>query len=527
MRKQAQSTIVLLLFGFIIFVFVFSFGPGSKMEGCGRDDLAAAVNGDKVTISDFQYSYQQNLNRYLQQRRQTTSMTKEEHLMLRQETLQALIRQKLLLQAALNLGLRVSKEERNKAIRTHPYFQNEKTGKFEFERYKQIVQRQFRTTTAKFEKSYRDDMLVQKMASIIQDTASITDEELEHQYAINETKINLEYANLSPFMFRSGIVPSAGELADFEKSHPDRIEEYYKRHESRYHMPKKVQVAHIFFSVEEGYSPDQIKDKQERAELSLDDLTKGADFEKQAKEYSEDNLTKDKGGKLTAMTADTLAARWGTAFSEAALALNVSEQSQVVRSEKGFHLIKSLSISPAVDRKLEEVKQEIARELLIDQKSIATMKTKVEELMAGMKAGKSLAELLIHQDKEKPSFLSSKETGLIAQKNGTLSSVSIDKDFARAAFELSKDKPVPDQAYKQSGQFSGEAYIVYRLIDRVDPDMNKFAEAKEKLRNMQIGMRQQMQLRNWIRQKQSVAKIKINQALLASINNPLMSRPNR
>ena len=55
MRSNAKSSLIVLVFGVLIFVFIFSFGRGSSgFKAVGSESWAARVNGDLVTASDFQ-----------------------------------------------------------------------------------------------------------------------------------------------------------------------------------------------------------------------------------------------------------------------------------------------------------------------------------------------------------------------------------------------------------------------------------------------------------------------------------------
>ncbi len=539
-RKQARSSIVLLLFGFIIFVFVFSFGAGSvgfRTGGCGTSNAAAIVNGETVTLTDFNFVRNLELQQLMQRRKQGQPIRKEEKLQLNIRVLDQLIDQRLLSQTANGLGLRVTDEERKEDIRSQSWFLD-KDGNFDFKRYKNIVQWHFKTSMKEYEEFHRQQMLIGRMADIIQATARVTEEELQQAYAMRETKVNLEYVNLGFNIFKIGFTPSDEEIDAFEKENLDRVEEFYNSHDSRFHKPKKVEVAHVFWRVENEWSEDQVTDKRERAELTLDDLDKGEDFVEQAKDYSEDVDTREKYGELGTMTMETMTARWGAPFAEAAIALEEGKHSKVVRSDKGFHVIKCLKVIPAVDRKLDEVKREIARELLVDDQANAKVEAEADRLLSGMKEGKTLEEL-IEKDKpppaeiEKPdepaplspaSLIRARKTGPVARMAGFIPQLGLDKDLARAAFELTEDKPIPDKVWKVSGPMGGDSYVVFRLIEQIPPDMSKFDEVKAGLSEQMLSVRRQRQLTSWLERKRSASTIEVNEQLRAGLD-PLAVGP--
>ena len=141
------------------------------------------------------------------------------------------------------------------------------------------------------------------------------------------------------------------------------------------------------------YPEDQITDREERAQLTVDDLKKGAKFEDQAKDYSQDSKTREKGGDLGTFTLEDLTARYGAKFAEDVFALEQGKTSSELRSEKGFHVVKVTKETPAVEKPLESVQRDIARELVIAEQAEAKAKAEAERLLAGIKAGKTLEEL--------------------------------------------------------------------------------------------------------------------------------------
>ena len=171
MRKQTQSTVMVILFGFIIFVFVFSFGAGSvgfRKGGCGRSGLVAMVNGEDVGEMEFQYYYDQALRARLRGRQKP--LTREEKIMLRRQVLNAIIDRILLVQAAHRAGLRVTDSERNRSIREAF---KDKDGCFDLKRYKFYLTRYLQTTPAIFEENWRERMLADRMAEVIKDLSLI------------------------------------------------------------------------------------------------------------------------------------------------------------------------------------------------------------------------------------------------------------------------------------------------------------------------------------------------------------------
>jgi parvulin-like peptidyl-prolyl isomerase len=364
------------------------------------------------------------------------------------------------------------------------------------------------------------------MAQIIQDTARVTDEELEQAYKMKETKVDLAFVKVPASMYLKEAAPAEKDIQEFLKGQMGRVEEFYNSHSDRYHKPKKVQVAHVFFEVRKEYDQEQETEKREQAELTVDDLKKGAEFVKQAKDYSEDESTREKGGKLPLLNLEALTARWGAPFAEAAFELEPEGTSGVVKSDKGYHVLKCLKVVAAEDHPLDEVKAEIAKEMLTNDRANAKARAQAERLLAGLKQGKQLEKLAPPQDETaavKPTTgLHTQQTGKIARMGGFVPPIGIDEDLARAVFELTKEKPVPDGVFELSppAGLGMPSYVVVQLKDRVEPDMTAFPQAKPILSNQILASRRQGQLAAWLQHQRETARIEVDQALLIDVARP-------
>jgi parvulin-like peptidyl-prolyl isomerase len=503
-RQQSQSAIILLLFGFIIFVFIFSFGAGSegfRSGGCGRAGIAAMVNGEGISDMHFQFHYDQQLRMALSKKKQGSFLRREDKLALRQQVMETLVDQALLIQAAQRIGLYVTDEERNQSIRSSPQFLDDDQH-FNFKMYKMVVQRYYQTTMKLFEEVWREQMLAQRMAQIIQDTARVTEDELQHAYIMKETKIDLAFVKASAAIYLKSAVPQEQDVLEFLKTQMSRVEKFYESHNERYHQPKKIQVAHVFFKVRKEYDEEQKTDKREQAELTVDDLKKGADFEKQVKDYSEDDATRETGGGLPLLTREAMTARWGAPFAEAAFELEPESVSGVVKSDKGYHAIKCLKVVEAEDHPQEEVQAAIAEEILTDDRAKQKARSEAERLLAGLKQGQQLENLV----PPKPGPGENK-AALEVQRTGTI---------------LTKDKPVPDHVFELPPPMGMglPAYVVVRLEDRSEPDMTVFPDARPVLTDQLLAGRRQGQLATWLQHLRKTAMIEVNQAFLIDVTPP-------
>jgi len=262
----------------------------------------------------------------------------------------------------------------------------------------------------------------------------------------------------------------------------------------------------------------------------VDDLKKGEKFASEAKQYSEDTDTKEKGGELPLLTKEALVARWGTAFADAAFALKENEYSGVVKSDKGFHVIKCIEVVPAEDHELAEVKRDIAEQIIEEDKAEAEAKKRAVQIIAGIKAGKKLSELVPKPAEEKqkdPNAIEVRSTGMFSRMGAFVPSIGVDEDLAKQAFALTSKHPFTDQPLEIDSPMGGKAFIVMVLKERHDADLQEFDKAKQDLRRHILAQHRNGQLAAWINYKRRTATIEVNQALLTDVTPPGMRNRRR
>jgi parvulin-like peptidyl-prolyl isomerase len=276
-----------------------------------------------------------------------------------------------------------------------------------------------------------------------------------------------------------------------------------------------------------------VRDKREKAELSLDDLQKGADFVEQAKEYSEDDKTREKGGKLGLLTREAMSARWGAPFAEAAFELGKDKISGLIKSEKGFHIIKCLNVVAAEDHPLEEVQEDIAKELLIAGLAKSKAEAEAGRFLAAAKEGKQLEDLVPQKPEDAPKVpfgkpeIQAGSTGMISRMGNYVPMLGVDEDLARTVFELSKEKPIPMRTFEIKSRFGQPEFVVVALKDRREPDLEKFSEDKVDLRTQSLSRRRHAQLAAWLQAKRDTAEIEVNQGFLVDVTPAALKRRQR
>ncbi|MBI2463845.1 protein translocase subunit SecF [Candidatus Peregrinibacteria bacterium] len=127
--------------------------------------------------------------------------------------------------------------------------------------------------------------------------------------------------------------------------------------------PKEVQASHILIQykgvkdVPETVTRTEDEAKKRAEEILAKAKSEGADFAALAKEYSEDQGSKENGGDLGFFTAEKMVKE----FSDAAFAMQKDQISDIVKSQYGFHIIKVANIKELSTETKIEPKVKLAR----------------------------------------------------------------------------------------------------------------------------------------------------------------------
>ena len=225
-NKQSLLTKALLLLLALTFVVGFGYVGGISIGGRGPSGGAAVeVNGDKVSLAEFYNLRDSMLDRL---RRSDQEISDELFEYVNFTVIDSLVNKKLLAQKAEELGIRVGQEELSDAIRNDPGFQVDGTF-VGFERYRDFISRGLNRTVKDFEDSYREDLLVAKLVSVLDSSVTATEEELLSVFRAREEKIDLHYVSFAARDYLEGQKPSEEEIARYYRGNTDLFWESEKR----------------------------------------------------------------------------------------------------------------------------------------------------------------------------------------------------------------------------------------------------------------------------------------------------------
>jgi peptidyl-prolyl cis-trans isomerase D len=369
-----------------ILLYVPSFLDPAGGTGANPNDAIATVEGRRITVGTFQRIYQQQMASVQQAYGGQLTNDMIQQLGIPQRVVQQMIDEEAMIAEADRLGLTVSDAELLERIRRMPGFQQD--GQFiGEERYRQVLQMQRPPLRAgDFEEQLRKSLLAEKLQAAVTGWVNVTTAEVEREYLQRNEKVKLEMAVLMADAFRDGITPTDAEIsAHFAANQetyrspekrrvrylsidadtlrtsmtvtPAEVEARYRDSLSTFSTPEQVRASHILFKTE-GKDAAEVATIEKAAQAVLARVGVGEDFAALAKQYSEDTSAAA-GGDVDFFAREAMVAE----FSEAAFSQDVGEVSGLVKSQFGFHIIKTTDKRPASTRSLAEVRTQIEDQL--------------------------------------------------------------------------------------------------------------------------------------------------------------------
>ncbi len=405
LRKRAQSLLIQGVVLVIAVVFIF-WGVGTNITR--NRNSVATVNGEEISLQEFQRSYERAVDNLRQQFGGQLPPDLLENAGFKQQVLGQLIRDALLRQGGQRMGIAVSDHMTRQKIGTMEVFQE--NGHFDLHRYEEILA-QNRMTPTSFENGLRSDLLAAKVGEAVAAFAYVSDLEAKTWSRFQDESIRLAYLKLDARQFEDKVQIDEAELVGWFENHredyrqepkrrlkylyfsseagknaaeatEDEVRAYYEANKTAYVTPEQRRARHILFKVEQGADETARSEKKQQALKILAQAEAGEDFAELAKKYSE-GPSRDNGGDLGFFGRG----RMVRPFEDAVFAMQPGEIRGPVETRFGFHIIKLEEIRPETVRPFDEVKQEIRRQLVAKAASAESFKKASEAYEGIMRAG--------------------------------------------------------------------------------------------------------------------------------------------
>ncbi|HKT28715.1 SurA N-terminal domain-containing protein [Dyella sp.] len=380
LRDKMQGWPAIIVLG--VAVFAMSFFGIEGYFNSHVETFVAKVGKREVS----QQQFQDTVNRLRQQQRaqlgdhfDPTVFDKPEF---KQQILDELVGQQLLLQANEDLGMRVSDQALRDTIASMPAFQVD--GKFNADMYRAQLAGAGMTPEM-YQANVRSSLESSLLPDAISSSAIITPADIDRYLDVKLQRRDIRYFVLPRPAPADSQVTDA-QVQDYYKAHqadfmnPEQVslkyievngadlkadtqptdEDLKKRYQaelSRFGMPEEREVSHILINVPKNATPAQQKAALDKAEKIASEATP-ADFAKLAQQDSDDLGSKLQGGDLGWLQKGVT----NPAFDAAMFAMQKGQISKPVLSDEGYHIIYLRDVRSGQTKPFEQVRDQLLKE---------------------------------------------------------------------------------------------------------------------------------------------------------------------
>ncbi|MBL4773207.1 MAG: SurA N-terminal domain-containing protein [Alcanivoracaceae bacterium] len=486
--KQKSSGLgAKIIMGLLIIAFAF-WGVSGSILSAGNDS-AATVNGEKISIADFNQANQSARNRLVSQFGDNLGNEYFDSISFKRGVMKQIVDSELLKQEAVKFDYDVSPSKVKKYIESSPGLQVD--GKFSKEAYANFLA-QVNKSAELLQRDIKEDIKRSALPLMISQSSFSLNSEVENQYRLSKQKRSFNYLEISSKDFEAKVEVSEEEinshfnefgqdymttellsvnyielstadlLNNIEISEDDLLT-YYEARKATLMTSEKRNAQHILLPV----SGNETEVKQEILKVAAR-IDNGEDFAELAIEISQDPGSAKNGGDLGWVSKGDMV----EAFDEKLFTMNVGEISEPVLSSFGYHIIKLLEIKIPEITPLNESRDTLTAELK-EEKAEEEFLSKADELYTLIIDSDNVLELAAEN-----SGLEMKSTELFARGRGL--GVAANQNFAVIAFS---------EAVKLDNETSemidlGENHIAYlHILEHQSPVIKKLEEVSESILN--------------------------------------------
>lgn len=480
MRSGSDSTFMQVVMALVVISFV----GWSAMPNGDRSNVVAIVNGEKIMDTEFGRAYRDA--QVVRESQIGRSLSNEEQKQLSDEVRGRLIEGEVVLQEARALGIEVSDTEVARQLLQIPGIRTEQ-GRFDQELYSRYLKRRG-FTKADHEERLREDLMRQKLMTLVFTGASISEPALKDAFVESETRIDLTYVRIRPSAFAAQVQITPEDRSLWLVENGAAVEETYQRDFDRlYNHPEQVRLRVIRLAT----TKEQVADMLPRINTIRAAAEAGDDFGELARRWSEDLSAVD-GGDLGARPVRQL----GSDVQSAIEGLDVGKVSRVVTTENDLRIYKLDERIPASQETLDQVRDKIADQLIASERGPTLAAGFAEEqLLATWKASNEVPRELVEAQ------------GMSVMTTGPIPAVAQNSPFSPPAAMLNDARTVAPgtvlpEVYEQAGTL-----WVGQLTERIDADLALFDAQRDQIRESVLLQRRISFFQGWVADAKARAEI--------------------
>lgn len=376
-----QGILVLLVFPSFVFFGVQGYSSFTE----GGNSKVAEVDGHNITQAEWDAAHQRNIER-IRQQMPTVDMKLLDTPAVRAQTLDGLMRERVMLAAAADLHLGVSDERLQRVFATDAQFAALRNPDGTINRELLAAQGM---TSEMFAQSLRQDLAMRQVMQGIGATAIAPKAVVEPAFDALLQRRQVQYQRFDAQALRAKVNPSDAEIEAFYKTNEamfrapeqaridyvvldlqtlqkgvsvsdEELQRFYTENASRYTAAEERRASHILIKADKELSAAERQKARTKADALLEQLRKSpGQFAELAKKNSDDPGSAERGGDLDYFGRGAMV----KPFEDAVFAMKPGEISNVVESDFGFHIIQLTGVRGGEKRPFEQVRAEIEAEV--------------------------------------------------------------------------------------------------------------------------------------------------------------------
>ena len=403
-----------------------------------------------------------------------------------QLTIQTLIDRGLLSIEADALGLTVAKQEIERMVRSAPIFRGE-DGRFDREAFERYAEYEF-GSQRHFIEEQRQGLLATKLVRLLSSQARVSNAEAREAVRRRLETVQLAIVALDASTAPEGLEITEEQVGGLLATREADAKALYEQRLETYDVPEQVRARHILLRVESGATAEAVEERRKQAEAIHARVAGGEDFAALAGSLSEDPGTRESGGDLGFFKRGQMV----KPFEDAAFALAPGELAPVFRSDFGFHVLRVDERKAAQLRSFEEVRAELAREILGREAARELARGIADRLAGAIRGGKSL------EAAARDAHLTLDRTGRLPRRpDGFVPGLGAAQDLLALAFTLPAGASSP-QIFEV-----GDKLVLIQVLERGEPSEEEIAAAAAEQRNQLLEQKRRSLSDTWLADRRS------------------------
>jgi peptidyl-prolyl cis-trans isomerase D len=376
-----QGILVLLIFPSFVFFGV----QGYSSFTDSSNTKVAEVDGRAITQVEWDAAHQRNIERFRQQM-PTVDVKLLDSPAVRQETLDSIVRERVLLAASEHMHMGISDERLQRVFSTDPQFAALRNPDGSVNRDLLVAQGM---SSEMFAQSLRQDLAMRQVLQGIGATAVAPKAVVDPSFDALLQRRQVQLQRFDAEAYRSKVNPSDADIDTFYKANEalfktpeqarieyvlldlqtlqqgvsvneEELQRYYAENASRYTAAEERRASHILIKADKDMAVADRQKAKAKADALLEQVRKSpGQFAELARKNSDDPGSAERGGDLDFFSRGAMV----KPFDDAVFAMKSGEISNVVESEFGYHIIQLTGQRGGEKKSFDSVRAEIEAEV--------------------------------------------------------------------------------------------------------------------------------------------------------------------